>query len=173
MTDVRRGMEGEDPLMLAIKLTRDHNPPMWRTIETLVEADNIIENCIETLKGEVRNSQQSKITTYRSLNPNLNVHNLYKNNNTFPDYLRISFTRLRLSSHRLAIETGRWNRIERSERYCSCQTNVQTEEHVLVECPLTEHLRVTYDLKDVDINYMMEEPNVHYLHKALELSEPV
>jgi len=57
-----------------------------------------------------------------------------------PEIYRISFTRLRLSSHRLRIETGRWSRLPRENRLCPCGA-VQDERHVLENCPLTQQLR--------------------------------
>ena len=50
-------------------------------------------------------------------------------------------TRLRLGSHYLRVETGRWSRTPLELRTCPCMTDVQTETHVLLNCPLTEHLR--------------------------------
>ena len=50
------------------------------------------------------------------------------------------FTRLRLSSHKLRIETGRWQRLPVEERLCTCGA-VQDEIHVLQSCPLTKYLR--------------------------------
>ena len=56
------------------------------------------------------------------------------------DHDRIAASRLRLSSHSLAIETGRWSRVPRERRLCSCG-EVQTEEHVVCHCPRTIHVR--------------------------------
>ena len=58
-----------------------------------------------------------------------------------PEFQRIAFTRMRLSSHRLRIETGRWSRIARQDRLCVCGKDIQTEEHVLLRCDLVKHLR--------------------------------
>ena len=46
-----------------------------------------------------------------------------------------------LKSHYLKVETGRWSRIPRNNRVCACGTSVQTEEHILLTCPLTCTLR--------------------------------
>ena len=45
-------------------------------------------------------------------------------------------------SHRLKVETGRWTRpvTPKESRLCNCKA-VQSEEHVLLTCPLTAHLR--------------------------------
>ena len=41
---------------------------------------------------------------------------------------------------KLAVETGRWSRIPREDRLCLCGV-IQTEEHVICHCPLSEHIR--------------------------------
>ena len=54
---------------------------------------------------------------------------------------------MRLSSHRLRVETGRWARGGAQtlceNRLCTCGA-VQDERHVLTACPRTEHIRQTY-----------------------------
>ena len=49
----------------------------------------------------------------------------------------VSHTRLRISSHRLSIEVGRYARIIRAVRLCSkCSLGVLGDEmHFLLECP--------------------------------------
>ena len=66
--------------------------------------------------------------------------NCSRNSLLIPEVYRISFSRLRLSSHRLRIETGRWSRIPRDRRLCPCG-QIQDEEHVLAHCQITQHLR--------------------------------
>ena len=50
---------------------------------------------------------------------------------------------VRLSSHWLAIETGRWSRKRREDRLCTCG-EIQTEKHVITQCGRTEHIRAAY-----------------------------
>ena len=52
------------------------------------------------------------------------------------DQHRKSITQIRLSSHRLAIETGRWQNILRENRLCKyCNLSaIETESHFLFEC---------------------------------------
>ncbi len=83
--------------------------------------------------------------TYRDINPNLSVHYVYKERHTINEVHRLSFTQFRVSGHYLACETGRWNRRGRGrlpldERLCACG-GVQTEKHVVEDCPLTQHIR--------------------------------
>ncbi len=101
------------------------------------------------LKQSIRLSSKTKMKTYLKLNPNLCVRPVYQLcNAAITDYLRTEFSRFRLSSHRLKIETGRWARLPPEERLCLCG-KVQDEEHVLLECVLTEHIR---DLSPIAIS---------------------
>ena len=65
-----------------------------------------------------------------------------------PSKLRIPLAKLRLSSHQLLIETGRYsqNRTERAQRLCTLcdRSDVEDEYHFVIICPLYSHLRVSY-----------------------------
>ena len=66
---------------------------------------------------------------------------------------RMEWTRLRLSSHSLAIEVGRWNRRGRGrlpieERLCVCG-QIQTEQHVIEACPRTYPIRIQYNISSM------------------------
>ena len=59
----------------------------------------------------------------------------------------MSFTRLRVTSHSLKFEKGKWSRVTRINRVCQCdRRSVQDERHVLLECPLSEHVRLQYQM---------------------------
>ena len=62
-------------------------------------------------------------------------------------------------SHNLRIETGRWSRTPTEQRVCQCDdSSVQTERHVLTECPLSETSRERYPmLRFDDLNVLMNE----------------
>ena len=62
--------------------------------------------------------------------------------------LRNEFTKLRISSHRLQIETGRFTRPRKTpvnERLCKlCNTvNVEDEEHFILSCPFYSNERAS------------------------------
>ena len=83
---------------------------------------------------------------FSRLNPLLQQHKLYKNN-ALMEHNRIEFTRYRLSSHNLKVETGRWGRVERENRVCSCNIGgIQDEFHALFQCEFTIHLRQKYQI---------------------------
>ena len=77
---------------------------------------------------------------------------------------RYALTRLRTSSHRLAIETGRWTKphsTPRFERHCQLCNTLEDEFHFMLECPLYRDLRVKYIRK-----YYWNRTN---MHKFIEL----
>ena len=53
------------------------------------------------------------------------------------------YTQLRISAHRLSVETGRHRHICRTDRIClSCNNNaIEDEEHFLLHCPKFESRR--------------------------------
>ena len=64
------------------------------------------------------------------------------------EHKRIEFTRYRLSSHNLKVETGRWGRVERENRVCSCNVGgIQDEDHALLRCGFTNDLRQRYHIQ--------------------------
>ena len=80
------------------------------------------------------------------------MHSIYDKNVYIPDYLRVAFTRFRLMSHNLKVETGRWSRIARDQRVCQCDgVSVQDEKHVLIDCLMSTPIRNRYNMLRVDI----------------------
>ena len=99
---------------------------------------------------------------YLSLNLLLTSPASYGKESSVKEYQRISFTRLRLSSHRLRIETGRWSRIAPDQRLCNCG-EIQTEDHVLFHCPATANIRLTY--------HMNSQETFHSIMSSRDISE--
>jgi hypothetical protein len=95
---------------------------------------------LSTLKDKLRTATSTKRQEYTTMNPTLEPCPLYKQQD-ISESNRVACTRIRLSSHNLRIETGRWARIPRDLRQCQCKEDIQTEEHVLLRCPLSSHLR--------------------------------
>jgi hypothetical protein len=96
----------------------------------------------ERIQERVRGSTKTKAYIYHTeMNPKLEVHKVYlQTAPIIPEYQRIAFTQLRLVSHQLAIEKGRWLRIPREERLCACG-EIQTENHVVSQCIRTDAVR--------------------------------
>ena len=115
---------------------------MGNAIKKLREAPPLPEHdrTIQSLQA----STTTRRVNYCLMNPHMQRNSIY-NNTRVPEYARISATRMRLSSHSLKIETGRWSRIDPNRRVCSCdQHSIQNEDHVLFHCPLTDHIRVKF-----------------------------
>ena len=125
--------------------------------------------CIMDSQADITLGDSSRREAYKSINPSLSVHPMYTSKNV-SELMRISTTRLRLGSHYLKIETGRWSRLERHLRLCPCG-QVQDETHVLLSCPHSDNLRTQYhELDFSSLAALMDgEPSdvTSYCHKVL------
>ena len=151
-----RNLMNDDPLIHVMRIALDYNDATSRYITDLTrnEHDDLLE-AQEILKSKIRNSVSNRVIFYRLINPELQVHELYLRKSIGVKELeRISWTKLRVSAHSLAVERGRWNRRGRGslpweDRLCSCG-QVQTETHVIENCPVSLDLRITYSITTVD-----------------------
>ena len=138
----------DDPFMFAWNFAKDNNTSAYKYLKRLHESsENYIVNSVQELKQQIEVSNKSKMVTYKDLNPTLEKPCLYTQD--VPEHVRIKITRLRLSSHNLKIETGRWSRLPKEERLCSCGV-IQTERHIIENCTLTERIRDKYSLNNVN-----------------------
>ena len=118
----------------------------------------------ESLKTNIRQSDSSRRRVYcSSINGDLSSHSIYSTKHNIYEPYRIAFTRLGISSHNLAVETGRWNRRGRGrlpmeERLCSCGY-IQSEEHVISSCPFSQSLRDTYNFSNINDLFAGNFPN--------------
>ena len=106
-------------------------------------------------------SDRTKFRTYANTNSETSVHPMYTNVSvTINEHDRIAASRLRLSSHSLAIETGRWSCVPRERWLCSCG-EVQTEQHVVCHCPRTIHVRERHpNLNFTDIGSFFDNTDI-------------
>ena len=169
----RQGMLG-DPLGFALELTRQDNRVMNSHLEQVMNAPDHIRTDKEELMERVRSNEGSKYRTYCELNPELSVHPLYLNSRFIvEDSLRITFTRFRLSSHRLRVELGRWSRTPRDQRLCRCGTGIQDEQHLLL-CPQTQEIRESFNYHSTDLYDLfqnMDKKKLCILSKCLAILE--
>ena len=131
-------------------LSRIMNPAMQRDV-------SVVE--------KFRNKNTSKARIYREINPELTLHKVYTSNEYINERERLTFTRFRLSSHHLKIETGRWARINVEDRVCECGNGIQDEQHVLFKCAKTESERRKFGVDEgaSNVGEMMELMDVHEL----------
>ena len=95
---------------------------------------------LEKKKMSITMSGSSRRVAYLALNPELCVSPVYGDRLHVEEAKRVSFSRIRVSSHRMAFEMGRWSRIPSDNRLCPCG-RLQNDEHVLLHCELTEQYR--------------------------------
>ena len=141
--------------------------------------NRIIQNltCHILLCQNWHNATTTRYTTYANINSDMSMHNVYARrydrNSFIPEVYRIAFTRMRTSSHRLRIETGRWSRLGREDRIYKCGMGVGDEFHAMMQCPLTEDLRKSYG--PVFFPELLANASTFkdfkYIHDVLELCE--
>ena len=166
-----------DYVTRTLDLAIHHRTPMGKRIQQL-ESTTIPERqtFFNNLKVRLTTSTSTRRQTYFQLNPLLRPSAvLHARRTPIMEHKRISVTRMRLGSHYLRCETGRWSRTPREERLCICQTGVQDEEHVLLRCPRTEHIRVLMNMEHMSLSDLFNEsaesqPNIaEYCYKVLNL----
>ena len=115
---------------------------LWKPLElnclintkTYKRISNLLGDQSDIIKADqndrirrLKQNTSTKRSAYCALNPSLKQHSVYKSD-TLKEYKRKEFTRFCVSSHNLKIETGRWGRVERENRTCSCNAGgVQDE----------------------------------------------
>ena len=168
--------DAEQPFMFTFRLCNEHNTTAYRYMSRYIghtAAVNPFQNLINCIYR--KSSNATKLYTYVNiLNTAMEVHPVYTTSTYIPDYERESFSRLRLMSHNLKIETGRWSCIPPERRVCLCDNiQPQTEAHVLIDCNLTQNIRLRYPILDfTSINSLLNESThvsllCKYVHEIL------
>ena len=178
MISQRQGMEEDDPLMFTLNVMRTLNPGITRHIDALcAHTDHLKQDNLNTCQA-IRHKKGTKFVTYCKVNPELSTHPIYTKYDTIADNLRITFTRLRLSSHRLRIEIGRWSHIPAQLRFCPhCRNNncevVQDEEHVLT-CPAVQPTLTKFNYPNRSLLALFDNANrktLTMLSQCIEILE--
>lgn len=138
-----------------VNLAVTSRSPAGLIIDHLLHQPFQLDEHFTQLKDSVRTSPSTRRCTYSNMNPSLDVPSPYQQDMKIPEMHRKAFTRKCLSSHRLKIETGRWARVPREQRLCQCEADVQSEEHVLLQCPLTARLRHDLSVPNIDFVSLM------------------
>ena len=170
----------EEPFNFVYSMCRNQNTPGYRLLANSLQ-ENDDARSLDRIAEYVheRSLDATKMNTYVSdFNPSLTVREVYSSDRYIPDFYRTSFTRLRLMSHNLRVETGRWSRIPPHLRTCPCDgASVQLEDHVLISCTMTESCRNNYRMLTFsDIRSLMTERNhilelCKYVYDVLQACE--
>ena len=92
-------------LFRTITLAQNARCPMGIYLNILDQVQgNPIQSEISMRKESVSGAHSTRRATYVNLNPTMGQHGVY--DRLVPEYSRKAFTRLRLSSHKLKMETG-------------------------------------------------------------------
>ena len=115
---------------------------IWRS--QLQENKDLTKSAvIRNITQRLKDISSQEILSYPSTTNKLNFIQSLKTEHKPETYLNIhnfehrrAITKLRTSSHKLGIETGRWNNIDREKRVCdNCLLNkIEDEAHFLFEC---------------------------------------
>ena len=130
------------------------NIPFVRYYQNLELKYMVPEKCVQDLRKEMQyswkdkivnafnNDANSRLGAYLLVNPSLITPDFSKQ--YLLEHERAIITKMRTGTHYLAIEKGRFTnpRIPRENRKCICDTEIQTLQHVILNCPLLQHLRV-------------------------------
>ncbi len=172
----RDRVDNEEPFTFVFDLCRNYNTPGYRNL-TKVLRDDQTSDVLGKITDYVQRKAPTatKLNTYvTELNPSLNVHDIYLTTSYIPDYHRESLTRIRLMSHNLRVETGRWSRTPAPLRTCLCDNiSIQTENHVLISCSVSEDCRHRYPMLNFSSIGALLSENVHlaelckYAHEVL------
>lgn len=129
-----------------------------QTIDSLtlkVINQRIVDLAKQDIFGKIENSQ--KCHFYKYLVDGFYLQ--YYLRKSIPVKFQQCISKLRLSSHRLAIETGRYNNTQRAQRNCfSCKNYVEDEFHFILVCPVYIEYRQKYIKK-----YFYEKPSMFKL----------
>ena len=164
----------DDPFMFMLNTARQYSTPAARHIDKILQFTDrsFIKSDAEILQSLVREASGSRFRTYLQLNPELVKHHIYDSLDV-PEFARVNFTRLRTGSHRLKVETGRWCRIPRENRLCTCdKEEVQDELHLIESCVHLNDLRLAYPgvvFKADAFFHCSAEEVALYVHNALDI----
>ena len=79
--------------------------------------------------------------SYLQINSKLRSPSFY-HKYTCNEYERIILSKYRTGGHSLKIRTGRFEGLQIENRLCKCQKDIQTLQHVIFQCELTETIRL-------------------------------
>ena len=112
------------------------------------------ENLIHSLSMD----NDGKLRTYAKLKKSFKIENYVLQ---FPLHIRRNFTKLRISAHSLAIETGRFNKPQKKpieKRTCFHCKQVEDEFHFIFNCPLYNEERTAFATKLASFSILTVTP---------------
>ena len=130
------------------------------------------EQVREKIIEKHRVDKNSILGTYFSVNPNLESHIMYRevccneNDRTILSKYRVGCHMLKIQSERLTSSVA-----SRETRLCKCNLELQTLEHVIIQCPLTEIVREAHNLQHNNLTAFFKDNNLVKLATSLKAIE--
>ena len=153
-----------------LQLVETHSAPSANMVRTILE--HPIEQTENAVHLQIREATTTRRTSYLAMNRELTLHEAYRQQ--IREQHRIALTRLRLSSHHLSYERGRWSRIPQESRMCECG-EVSSDHHVLLRCAITENARQSCAQLDYSTlhSLMNSEPSelAEYCHQIFQVMQ--
>ena len=125
----------------------NHYKELEEKYRTPLECEKEIKQEYErNLSNKIREASvmdtNSKLGAYYQVNPECNT-NHKSNYQNLHELERITITRFRTGSHNLQIELGRHTNpiTPRDQRHCKCGSNIQTLQHIIMDCILLQEPR--------------------------------
>ena len=166
----------DDPFMHLLSVGRLNGAPSARYIDSILSftSTSFTLHDMDEMKTQLKSKTGSKFITYCKLNTDLSKHEIYNCSDIVESH-RIAFSRLRIGSHRLRVETGRWSRTPREARLCRCDdAGIQDERHIIESCSLLDELRQSFENVDFTLEAFFEGDNAAiaaYIYHALKIVE--
>ena len=115
-----------------------------------IMVDQFHQNAFATIR-----TPQSKLRTYALIKTEIGMEKyLVEAQNV---QMRVKYTKFRLSSHNLMIETGRYKKMKPEERVCPfCPREIEDEMHFLLDCYIYSAIRDPIMVNVVEENYFFQ-----------------
>ena len=115
-----------------------------KLINTTTDDPSCVVNLLNFMCDKFRTYWFNTVSSFSKLD----TYTSFKCRFDMEDYLdtisnrehRVQYRKIRISNHRLAIETGRFNKTQRNDRLClyckhHSKSDIEDEKHILLRCP--------------------------------------
>lgn len=101
----------------------------------------LIDQCKQDILCKIQSTSKCYVYQYITDHHCLQFY-LFKG---IPTSLKNYIAKIRLSSHNLAVEVGRYRKVDKHNRFCFyCKDCIEDEYHFILQCPLYKLIRVKY-----------------------------
>ena len=105
---------------------------------SIIFKNRIIDSFWQTNSSEIDSLSVNRLYRHIQAEKTFYLSNLQN------DFIRVAITKLRLGSHNLFIERGRWNNTNYLDRKCLQCNDIEDEYHFVIICPKFLDLRTKY-----------------------------